>query len=217
MGNGLLDPSLISFVFAPLLATMTVGLSCVWRQLRNSPTELDAPARLLACAIRTMPNARHEWGVAMLAELGHIHERTARWRFALGSTRVALFPSWGCRSLQLAKDNPQPYCGIRAVTLPPLGLPSIYFSAILLDAFGGSPLTQTANWSHPDLVMAMVKVLLGITVFCLAAGLPLGLAGCWRRERWPNLSFAGIVSSLCIIGYSLSVMHLVAGGGPNAD
>jgi hypothetical protein len=52
----------------------------------------DAPRLLLTIAVRRMPAERAEWGEAMLAELAHIQNPTARWRFALGCTRVALFP-----------------------------------------------------------------------------------------------------------------------------
>jgi hypothetical protein len=50
----------------------------------------------------------------------------------------------------------------------------------------------------------------------MLAGLPLGLAGLLRRERLRWLSALGMVSSLCIIGYFLIVMHFVA-GGTNGD
>lgn len=217
MKNGLLDPALMSFVFAPLLVTLAAGIAFAWRQMRNDYGETDAPARLLAAAIRTMPEARREWGAAMLAELQHIHEPAARWQFALGSARVTLFPPLDTGSLQLATPNRQPYCGTLAVTLPPLGLPLIYVAALLLETFGGSPLTQTANWSQPELVMTLLKFILLLTAACLVAGLPLGLAGWWRRERWRGLAFAGIASSVCIVGYFLFVMNLLAGGGPHGD
>jgi hypothetical protein len=55
-----------------------------------------------------------------------------------------------------------------------------------------------------------------LTLLCLIAGLPLGLAGFLRRERLRWLSALGMLSSLCVIGYFLIVMHFVA-GGPNGD
>jgi hypothetical protein len=39
-----------------------------------------------------MPAERGEWGAAMLAELATLQQPLARWRFALGCARVALFP-----------------------------------------------------------------------------------------------------------------------------
>jgi len=39
-----------------------------------------------------MPIERREWGEAMLAELAHLQNTSTRWRFALGCSRVAMFP-----------------------------------------------------------------------------------------------------------------------------
>lgn len=53
---------------------------------------MDWPVRLLTAAVRRMAAERSEWGVAMLAELAQLQQPFARWQFALGCTRVALFP-----------------------------------------------------------------------------------------------------------------------------
>jgi hypothetical protein len=216
MNSGLLDPVIVSVVFAPLLVTLALLFALAWRQMRSGHTGLDAPGRLLATAIRAMPDARREWGAAMLAELGQIRDGASRWRFALDSARVALFPPYGDGRLQPATVGRQPICGILAVTLPPLGLPFIYAAAVLIEAIGGSPLTAS-RWSHPDLVVAIVKLIILLTWGCLVAGLPLGLAGWRRRERWRGLSLLGMFLSLGIVGYFLLVMSFVAGGGPNGD
>jgi hypothetical protein len=216
MNSGLLDPFIVSFVFAPLLATLALLFALAWRQLRNGQSGMDTPGQLLAAAARAMPAARREWGAAMLAELGQIHDRAARWRFALGGARVALFPPYGDGLLQPATAGRKPFCGMLAVTLPPLGLPFIYVVAVLIEAIGGSPFTGS-RWSHPDLVVAIVKIIILLTFGCLVAGLPLGVAGWLRRERWRGLSLLGMFSSLGIVGYFLIVMNFVAGGGPNGD
>jgi hypothetical protein len=52
----------------------------------------EIPRLLLTIAVRRMPAERSDWGEAMLAELAHIQNPSARWRFALGCIRVALFP-----------------------------------------------------------------------------------------------------------------------------
>jgi PadR family transcriptional regulator PadR len=52
----------------------------------------DRAQRVLAMAVAWMPNDREEWGRAMLAELGQVSGRRARWRFAGGATRTALIP-----------------------------------------------------------------------------------------------------------------------------
>lgn len=52
---------------------------------------MDWPSLLLSFAVRRMPTERGEWGAAMLAELAQLQQPFARWRFALGCMRVALF------------------------------------------------------------------------------------------------------------------------------
>jgi hypothetical protein len=52
---------------------------------------MDSPARMLAAATATLPEGRREWGVAMTAELAQVRAPWARWRFALGCARVAIF------------------------------------------------------------------------------------------------------------------------------
>jgi hypothetical protein len=73
---------------------VAVGLSWwAWRAGATdaSPTT-DPPARLLAVASATLPEGRRDWGAAMLAELAQVRARSARWRFAVGCARAAIFP-----------------------------------------------------------------------------------------------------------------------------
>ncbi len=210
MKNGLLDPEIVSFVFTPLVVTALILFALWRRRMRNSRAGLDAPGLLLATAVSALPAAHMDWGAAMLAELETIHGRLARWRFALSCVRVALFPPSSETLLQPAGRNP--LFGMLAVTLPPLGLPMIYCAAVIVETIGGSPLTQTSRWSNPDVVMVVVKIIILLTVGCLAAGLPLGLAGWLRHERLRWLSALGMISSACIFAYFLTVMHFLAGG-----
>jgi hypothetical protein len=53
---------------------------------------MDGPGLLLTIAVRRMPAERSDWGAAMLAELAQLQHPSTRWQFALGCTRVALFP-----------------------------------------------------------------------------------------------------------------------------
>ena len=216
MNNGLFDPRIVSFVFAPLVVTIALWLAFWWKRMRNNRVGLDAPGLLLASAVRAMSDEQREWGVAMLAELSQIHEWTARWRFALGGVRVALLPPRREGRLQPVSADSSPICGMLAVALPPLGLPFIYFVTVIVEAIGGSPLTLSSRWTNPAAVMAFVNIALKLTLGCLVAGLPLGLVGWLRRERLRKLSVLGMLSSLCIFGYFLLVMHFVA-GGPNGD
>lgn len=52
----------------------------------------NIPRLLLTVAVRQMPVERREWGEAMLAELAQLQNTSTRWRFALGCSRVAMFP-----------------------------------------------------------------------------------------------------------------------------
>ena len=65
----------------------------------------DIPERLLTFAVRRMPAERREWGAAMRVELSHLRSSSARWRFALDCTCVALFPPHPERSLQLVRNT----------------------------------------------------------------------------------------------------------------
>jgi hypothetical protein len=209
----------VSFVFAPLVVTMALWLCFLLnriKDIRAGLPALDMPGLALAVAARQIPEERHEWGAAMMAELGQIHGLTSRWWFALGCLRAGLFPPRRDGVLRHALSGRNPVCGILAVAAPPLGLPFIYFAAVIMEAIGGSPFTQSSGWSNPDVVIGVVKVLVTMTLLCLIAGLPLGLAGFLRRERSRWLSALGMLSSLCVIGYFLIVMHFVA-GGPNGD
>lgn len=213
MNNGLFDPAIVSFVFTPLIVTVAL-LGLLWWQrmhgFRAWRAGLDAPGCLLASAVRAMPEARRDWGAAMRAELETVRGWLARWRFTLGCVRVALFPPASETLLQTAGRSPM--FGMLAITLPPLGLPMIYFAAVIVETIGGSPLTQTSRWSNPDAVMALVKLIVLLTIGFLLAGLPLGLTGWLRRERLRWLSGFGMILSACIFSYFLTVMHFLAGG-----
>jgi hypothetical protein len=219
MKNGLFDIGIMSFVFTPLAVTLAL-LLCLLRNrikdIRATLPALDTPGLLLAVAARQTPGERREWGAAMMAELGEIHDPASRWRFALGCVRVVLFPPRHAGVLRPALEGRSPVCGILAVAAPPLGLPFIYFAAVIIQAIGGSPFTQSSRWSNPDAISEIVRVIVMLALFCMLAGLPLGLAGLLRRERLRRLSAMGMLSSLCIIGYFMIVMHFVA-GGPNGD
>jgi hypothetical protein len=84
--------------FALLLAVptalwVTAALTLVerwWLRTGDRLSAMDPPGRLLAAAVATLPDHRREWGMAMNAELAEVRGRSSRWRFALGSARVAL-------------------------------------------------------------------------------------------------------------------------------
>ena len=68
-----------------------------WRHRAALDAQPDGPARLLATAVATLPEARRDWGAAMTAELSSISGSTARGRFAISSARAALFAPIGER------------------------------------------------------------------------------------------------------------------------
>jgi hypothetical protein len=68
-----------------------------WRRGGARLSALDGPGRLLAAAAATLPAGRQDWGPAMTAELASVQGRPARWRFAAGCARAAVFPPGGDR------------------------------------------------------------------------------------------------------------------------
>jgi hypothetical protein len=69
-----------------------------WRRAGAGVSRLDGPARLLAAAAATLPADRRDWGAAMTAELAQVQDPAARWRFAAGCARAAVFPPGGTRA-----------------------------------------------------------------------------------------------------------------------
>src|SRR5688572_17971535 len=102
MNSGLLDPVIVSVVFAPLLVTLALLFALAWRQMRNGHTGLDTPGRLLAAAVRAMPDARREWGAAMLADWD---------RFAMGRRDGAL--RWTARASHCFRHMAMAGCNLR--------------------------------------------------------------------------------------------------------
>src|SRR6516162_3475141 len=76
----------------PILLVLTVlvvaGTFAVFRGKGGG----DAPARITTLAANQLPPHRGEWGIAMAAELAHVHGRARRWCYTAGVLRVALFP-----------------------------------------------------------------------------------------------------------------------------
>jgi hypothetical protein len=210
MTTSLLDPAIVAFVFAPLLACVALLLTFWWTRIHHADASLDAPASLLASAVRTMPAVQRDWGAAMLSELSAVPGASARWRFAFGCTRVALLPP-RAETTRSAGER-RPVFGLLALALPPLALPFLYTVAAIFETVGGSPYTSASPWADSVVAMVFVRMLVMFTLGCLVAGVPLGLAGWWRRERLPHLAVWGVVMSAVTLGYFLAVMRLIAGG-----
>jgi hypothetical protein len=79
------------FLFALLILVVTRAAPAAARALRSSASSGgNHAARLLAGVVRALPAERLDWGDAMCAELAHIRDRRARWRFSLGCAVAAV-------------------------------------------------------------------------------------------------------------------------------
>jgi hypothetical protein len=89
----------VAFAIGPWAIAAWLLWRIWWRQAGVRLSALDGPARLLAAATATLPADRRDWGAAMAAELAQVpvRERAARWRFAAGCARAAIFPPGGTR------------------------------------------------------------------------------------------------------------------------
>jgi hypothetical protein len=197
MTSGLLDPAILAFAFTPLVVSAACVVALVFRHADGDRgRRTDAPASVLAWAVGAVPEARREWGIAMLSELAAVSGRVARWRFALSCARAMLcLPSVETATI----TERRPVLGLLAVTAPPLALPFLYGAAAILEAAGGGP-------------TAIVKVLVVSTMAGLVAGVPLGVASRWRRESIPRLAIWGIATSVGTLGYFFIGMWWLAGG-----
>jgi hypothetical protein len=83
---------LVALVATPWVFAVRLLWRAWWARTADLRASADGPARLLSAALGTLPRERSDWGAAMAAELAHVHGRSARWRFAAGCTRTAVFP-----------------------------------------------------------------------------------------------------------------------------
>jgi hypothetical protein len=90
----------VSFAVGPWPIAAWLLWRAWWRQAGVRLSALDGPGRLLVAAAATLPAGRRDWGEAMAAELAQVpvQERAARWRFAAGCARAAIFPPGGSRA-----------------------------------------------------------------------------------------------------------------------
>src|SRR5262245_56954508 len=83
-------------VVAALWATsLLMLLRAWWTRTFGDQAAHDGPALLVAVSAAALPADRGDWGEAMTAELAQVDDREARWRFAAGCARTALFPPRG--------------------------------------------------------------------------------------------------------------------------
>jgi hypothetical protein len=199
--------TLAIFAFTPLALTVGLLICVEWMRLRNGDLVADGPRRLLSVVVQRIPENRRDWGRAMLAEIDQFHDRSERWRFALGCAKVVLFPpatTWP-RYWLSTFWRLEPQCGALSVALPPLGVP-----LLVCAGFAAQNFTNHDNFFNGELVPGMVGVLIISSFACMLAGVPFGIAGILRRERSRWLSLIGPVLSVAISGYVFLVQHLAS-------
>jgi hypothetical protein len=161
---------LIASILLSTLGTLAAWVLWVaWRRRAALDSEPDAPARLLALAVATLPEARRDWGAAMTAELSGIAGRAARRRFAAGSARAALFPPAGAR---------RPATGWAGATLAVLGVSA--FTAAVVYLLVVHP-RETVDATPPFLGVFLTAVLAACVGLTLVAPQALTSSALARR------------------------------------
>jgi hypothetical protein len=152
-----------------------------WRQAGVRLSALDGPARLLAAATATLPADRRDWGAAMAAELAQVpvRERAARWRFAAGCARAAIFPPGGTR-----------------VAVGVAG-------ALAVTATGAAAVaTGAALPAGRVFVLVFVGLLGGLATLAVARSRRAGHAG--PGPAVAGLGLAGVAACIAFLGYYLA-------------
>jgi hypothetical protein len=147
-------------VFSVVLSTLSTAAVWVvwlrWRRRADIDGQPDGPARLLAVGVATLPEDRHEWGDALLAELASIDNRSERWRFAASGAGTTLSSPAGW---------PRPAAGWAGAALGAIGVMACVASAIHLLAVDAGPTNATPGY----VVVTMVVVLAACLGLLLAA------------------------------------------------
>jgi hypothetical protein len=91
-GKYVMVAALWAVVSAPWVIAARLLWRAWWARVPAPGAYIDGPAWLLAAAVRALPGERRDWGAAMIAELAQVQGAGARWWFAAGCARVALFP-----------------------------------------------------------------------------------------------------------------------------
>ncbi len=153
-----------------LVAFVSALLVGVVMRLSRDDARADGPQRLASHVVHTLPAPCADWGAAMIAELAHVRQRRARWRFASGVVRTVVVVSLRQRvARSVAVVGLVVACGLTvlaAVRVPSL----VVFSGVL-----GVLLVACGTWSAAQStshvsVAAPLRLLTGVTL--------LGVGGC---------------------------------------
>lgn len=176
----------------------------------------DTPQLLLTIVVRWMPAERSEWGAAMLAELAQLQNPSTRWWFALGCTRVALFPPRKGELLQTIMKHTM------KSTIPTLGFAAlISFILVLPFAILESLNNTITKQNAPGLI-----VLFGL-LWLLPMAFIFILVPIVRTIRVGNSSLANPISLLFKVAFLTLIAMMWSGllfdqlpcflGVPNCD
>jgi hypothetical protein len=196
--KSLFDLPILLLVFAPQVLTVALVSLIAWWKSR-SPHRRDVAEIILAAAVQSMPADRAEWGRAMLAELEYLEGAWARFWFAIGCARAAVFP-------------PDGRFGLLSVLLPLLALPLLYVIALAADVLMHVHDPSSSYFMPAGLISASLLMTLGL----LISGLPLGFAGWYRGERHLWLCALGPCLSVFLLGYLWLFLYFFA-VGPHGD
>jgi hypothetical protein len=141
-----------------------------WRRAGARLATLDGPAWLLAAAAAMLPDDRRDWGAAMAAELAQVQDRPARWRFALGCARTAVFPPRDHRTALAVTGGLAVVAVVAAALVTGAVLPAgRVFAPVLVGLVGGLAVLVMARRGR----VGRVGPGLGVAGLALA-----GVAGC---------------------------------------
>jgi hypothetical protein len=134
-----LDMAILMAVFGtPWMLAAWLLWRAWWRGAGPELSAVDGPGWLLAAAAATLPAEWGEWGAAMTAELAQVRGRAARWRFAAGCARVALFPPLGSRAAVGAAGALAVAATVTAVLVTGAALPAgRVFALVFVGLLGG--------------------------------------------------------------------------------
>jgi hypothetical protein len=151
-----------------------------WRQAGVRLSALDGPGRLLAAAAATLPAGRRDWGEAMAAELAQVpvQERAARWRFAAGCARAAVFPPGGSRVA--------------------VGVAGVAVAATVAAALATGAVLPAGRVFAPT----FVGVVGGLATLAVARSHRAGWA--WPGAAITGLGLAGVAACIAATGYYLA-------------
>jgi hypothetical protein len=165
----------------------------------------DIAYRLLATAVATMRPSRREWGQAMLAELENVRSPDKRASFALGATRVALFPprvtpAWWAVPLGIAIRAVVAGVAIHAL-VPAAGLVAAVLTALPAGGAWGL-LTMSRLAGRP-----------GIAALAAQAAVTTGVIGCTAVALTTVALYPQLISTSADHGLGLGLVLDVASTG----